>query len=372
MKDKFLALIGREKEHAVNGEEGRIIAKMNSLCDQDVIMALYEASNAGVKIDLIVRGICCLKTGIPGVSDNITVHSIVGNYLEHSRIYYFRNGGNEEFYLSSADWMPRNLERRVEILFPVEAAELTERLRHILDAELKDNLKAYFLQPDGSYAKLDKRGKVPFGSFPKQTPVNNTESEGKIMKWILASASPRRRELLTQVGLTFEVMVSDADENIEESLSPDELVKRLSLIKAAAVKEELSAKGADGDSAVIGADTVVFHKGEILGKPKDEEDAFRMLKSLSGDMHSVYTGVTILLGDETITFANETKVVFDTISDEEIKRYIASKEPMDKAGAYGIQGLGGEFVNSIEGEYANVVGFPIGEFCHILRERKLL
>ena len=192
------------------------------------------------------------------------------------------------------------------------------------------------------------------------------------MKWILASASPRRRELLTQVGLTFEVMVSDADENIEESLSPDELVKRLSLIKAAAVKEELSAKGADGDSAIIGADTVVFHKGEILGKPKDEEDAFRMLKSLSGDTHSVYTGVTILLGDETITFANETKVVFDTISDEEIKRYIASKEPMDKAGAYGIQGLGGAFVTSIEGEYANVVGFPIGEFCHILRERKLL
>ena len=192
------------------------------------------------------------------------------------------------------------------------------------------------------------------------------------MKWILASASPRRRELLTQVGLTFEVMVSDADENIEESLSPDELVKRLSLIKATAVKEELSAKGADGDSAVIGADTVVFHKGEILGKPKDEEDAFRMLKSLSGDTHSVYTGVTILLGDETITFANETKVVFDTISDEEIKRYIASKEPMDKAGAYGIQGLGGAFVTSIEGEYANVVGFPIGEFCHILRERKLL
>ena len=192
------------------------------------------------------------------------------------------------------------------------------------------------------------------------------------MKWILASASPRRRELLTQVGLTFEVMVSDADENIEESLSPDELVKRLSLIKAAAVKEELSAKGADGDSAVIGADTVVFHKGEILGKPKDEEDAFRMLESLSGDTHSVYTGVTILLGDETITFANETKVVFDAISDEEIKRYIASKEPMDKAGAYGIQGLGGAFVTSIEGEYANVVGFPIGEFCHILRERKLL
>lgn len=164
MKDKFLDLIGREKEHALNGEEGRIIAKMNSLCDQDVIMALYEASNAGVKIDLIVRGICCLKVGIPGVSDNIVVHSIVGNFLEHSRIYYFLNGGNEEFYLSSADWMPRNLERRVEILFPVEETALRERLRHILDAELKDNLKAYYMQPDGNYAKPDKRGKVTFGS----------------------------------------------------------------------------------------------------------------------------------------------------------------------------------------------------------------
>ncbi len=164
MKDKFLQLIAREKEHAINGEEGRIIAKMNSLCDQDIIMALYEASNAGVKIDLIVRGICCLKVGIPGISDNIIIHSIVGNFLEHSRIYYFKNGGNEEYYLSSADWMPRNLERRVEILFPVENTELTARLMHILSAELQDNLKAYILQPDGTYAKPDKRGKVPFGS----------------------------------------------------------------------------------------------------------------------------------------------------------------------------------------------------------------
>ncbi len=164
MKDKFLQLIAREKDHAINGEEGRIIAKMNSLCDQDIIMALYEASNAGVKIDLIVRGICCLKVGIPGISDNIIVHSIVGNFLEHSRIYYFKNGGDEEYYLSSADWMPRNLERRVEILFPVENTELTARLMHILSAELQDNLKAYILQPDGTYAKPDKRGKVPFGS----------------------------------------------------------------------------------------------------------------------------------------------------------------------------------------------------------------
>jgi polyphosphate kinase len=102
--------------------------------------------------------------GIPGVSENITVRSIVGNFLEHARVFYFENAGKPEMFCASADWMPRNLERRVEILFPVEAKELTERLRHILDTELRDNLKAYFLQPDGSYAKLDKRGKVPFGS----------------------------------------------------------------------------------------------------------------------------------------------------------------------------------------------------------------
>lgn len=192
------------------------------------------------------------------------------------------------------------------------------------------------------------------------------------MKWILASASPRRKELLSQIGLEFEIKVSDADENISESLLPDELVKRLSKIKATAVREELSAGSPEEETAIIGADTVVYLNGEILGKPKDEEDAFRMLRALSGATHSVFTGVTILLPGETITFANETKVTFDTLSDEEIRKYIASKEPMDKAGAYGIQGLGGAFVTSIEGEYANVVGFPIGEFSHILRERKLI
>lgn len=192
------------------------------------------------------------------------------------------------------------------------------------------------------------------------------------MKWILASASPRRKELLSQIGLEFEIKVSDADENISESLLPDELVKRLSKIKATAVREELSTGSPEEETAIIGADTVVYLNGEILGKPKDEEDAFRMLRALSGVSHSVFTGVTILLPGETITFANETKVTFDTLSDEEIRKYIASKEPMDKAGAYGIQGLGGAFVTSIEGEYANVVGFPIGEFSHILRERKLI
>ena len=120
LRDTFMRLIRRETEHARNHEPARIVAKMNSLCDKEIIAALYEASAAGVKIDLVIRGICCLKTGIPGISETIHVRSIVGNFLEHARIFYFRNGGNEEFYMGSADWMPRNLDKRVEIMFPVE------------------------------------------------------------------------------------------------------------------------------------------------------------------------------------------------------------------------------------------------------------
>ena len=135
------------------------MAKMNSLCDRDVIAALYEASAAGVKIELIVRGICCLKVGIPGVSENISVRSLVGTFLEHSRIFYFENAGKSEVYCGSADWMPRNLERRVEILFPVEDPKLKEKLIHILDVQLADTMKAQILLPDGSYEKVDRRGK---------------------------------------------------------------------------------------------------------------------------------------------------------------------------------------------------------------------
>ena len=164
LKDKFLYLIGREKKHAEEGRPARIIAKMNSLCDRDIIAALYAAGAAGVKIDLIVRGICCLKTGIKDISENITVRSIVGNFLEHSRIFYFENNDNYEIYCGSADWMPRNLERRVEILFPVDRPELKEELLHILQCQLKDNVKASVLQPDGSYEKVDKRGKSLFQS----------------------------------------------------------------------------------------------------------------------------------------------------------------------------------------------------------------
>jgi polyphosphate kinase len=161
LKDKFLELIGREKEFALKGQEAHIIAKMNSVCDADIIAALYEASSAGVRIDMIVRGICCLKTGIKGVSENITVRSIVGQFLEHSRILYFMNGGNEEVYMGSADWMPRNLEKRVEILFPVERSEIRQELKGYLMLQLRDNKKARIMQPDGTYKKQDVRGLSP-------------------------------------------------------------------------------------------------------------------------------------------------------------------------------------------------------------------
>lgn len=164
LKDKFLYLIDREKKYAQEGRPARIIAKMNSLCDRDIIAALYEASAVGVKIDLIVRGICCLRVGIPGISENITVRSIVGNFLEHSRIFYFENDENYEIYCGSADWMPRNLERRVEILFPVDRPKLKEELLHILQNQLEDNVKASVLQADGSYSKVDKRGRKLFNS----------------------------------------------------------------------------------------------------------------------------------------------------------------------------------------------------------------
>lgn len=161
MRNRFLHLIEMEAEHARKGQKAHIIAKMNSLCDQEIIAALYAASAAGVKIELIVRGICCLKTGIPGISENITVRSIVGNFLEHARIFYFYSNGQEEIYMGSADWMPRNLDKRVEIIFPVEDENIKKELMHILDVQLSDNTKAHLLQPDGSYIKPDRRGKTP-------------------------------------------------------------------------------------------------------------------------------------------------------------------------------------------------------------------
>ncbi|MCR5788601.1 MAG: RNA degradosome polyphosphate kinase [Lachnospiraceae bacterium] len=163
LKDRFLFLINRERDNALQGRKAKITAKFNSLVDQDIIRALYEASQAGVSIDLIVRGICCLRAGIPGVSETITVRSIVGMFLEHSRIYYFENAGSPEIYLSSADWMPRNLERRVELLFPIDSVPLQKRIIHILDVMLRDNVKAQVMQSDGTYKRPDKRGKEAVG-----------------------------------------------------------------------------------------------------------------------------------------------------------------------------------------------------------------
>ncbi len=159
LRKKFLFLIRREMEHAKAGKPAHLIAKMNSLCDPEIIAALYEASAAGVKIGLIVRGICCLRTGIPGISDNITVRSLVGTFLEHSRIFWFENGGQEEVYMGSADWMPRNLDKRVEIVFPVEDPDLKEEVKHFLAVQLADTVKARVLNADNTYERIDRRGK---------------------------------------------------------------------------------------------------------------------------------------------------------------------------------------------------------------------
>ncbi len=155
LAERCLGLIAREAEHARHGRPAYIVAKMNALLDKNIIMALYRASQAGVEIDLTVRGMCALRPGVRGVSDRIRVRSIVGRFLEHSRIFYFANGGQEEVYLSSADWMPRNLYERVEVMFPLKDALARERVRHeILDAYRADNLKSRILRKDGSYVRV--------------------------------------------------------------------------------------------------------------------------------------------------------------------------------------------------------------------------
>ncbi len=170
LAEKLLALIERESEHARAGRPARIIAKMNALLDKKVILALYQASQAGVDVDLLVRGICALRPGVRGVSDRIKVRSIVGRFLEHSRIYYFGNGGDEEVYIGSADWMPRNLYERVEVLTPLKDSMARERVHHeILDAYLADNMKTRILSKDGSYHRVwqtpgKRGGKAPFGA----------------------------------------------------------------------------------------------------------------------------------------------------------------------------------------------------------------
>ena len=154
LKDKLFELIEREAEHARAGRPARIIAKMNSLSNQEMVDALYAASQAGVKIELIIRGVCCLRPGVPGISENITVRSIVDRFLEHSRIYYFENGGLVDVYLSSADWMTRNLTRRIELMCPVLDPEMKKMMIQILNVTLHDNVKARELMPNGMYSRI--------------------------------------------------------------------------------------------------------------------------------------------------------------------------------------------------------------------------
>jgi polyphosphate kinase len=170
MRARLQALIEREIAHARAGREAQIVIKVNSLVDDRIIRLLYEASQAGVSIDLLVRGICCLRPGIPSISERIRVRSVVGRFLEHSRILYFRNGGEHDLYLGSADLMPRNIDRRVEVIFPVQSAALRTRIREgILAAYLADNVKARVMAWDGTYQRC-----AP-GPGPSAAPAVNAQ-----------------------------------------------------------------------------------------------------------------------------------------------------------------------------------------------------
>ena len=183
------------------------------------------------------------------------------------------------------------------------------------------------------------------------------------MKIILASKSPRRKEILETMGVQFEIDVADVDESVDACLSPVEAVCEISKRKAQKIAER---HGDDG--IVISADTVVVIDGKIIGKPKDKEDAFCILKNLSGRTHQVYTGFTVCGNGKTKTDFEVTKVHFKELCDDDIRRYVATGEPMDKAGAYGIQQKGNLFVDYIHGDYYNVVGFPISKICVTIRE----
>lgn len=193
------------------------------------------------------------------------------------------------------------------------------------------------------------------------------------MKFILASASPRRKELLEQIGMEFEVRVSEAEE-VTEATEPAEYVMDLSFLKAEDVAGKIpvmyDARGVNQDFVVIGSDTVVATDGEILGKPKDKEDARRMITMLSGKTHQVYTGVTLMIfKDERMhreTFYEKTDVTFYEMTEKQIEDYISGTEPYDKAGAYAIQGLCSAYIKGINGDYASVVGLPVSRICHEL------
>lgn len=184
------------------------------------------------------------------------------------------------------------------------------------------------------------------------------------MKYILASKSPRRKELLEQIDIIPEIIVSEADENINEN-DPVEMVKALSMIKAKAVYDSLDIM--DTEYVVIGADTIVCYEGKIMGKPHSKDEAYTMIKQIEGKVHSVYTGFTLLFGDgRIINDYSETKVYVYSMSDSQINDYISTDEPYDKAGAYGIQGLFGRYVERIDGDYNNVVGLPVSKIMQYI------
>ncbi len=178
---------------------------------------------------------------------------------------------------------------------------------------------------------------------------------------ILASASPRRKELLSLAGFEFEVITADIDEVLDPNLAPHELVMSLASQKAGAVAAEYP------DKTVIGSDTVVVLDGKVLGKPHSEDEAVQMLKALSGNTHEVFTGVCLRKGNKEHCFYERTAVTFYPLEDELIEQYVASGEPMDKAGSYGIQGKGCVLVKGIDGDYFNVVGFPVARFCREIK-----
>lgn len=181
-------------------------------------------------------------------------------------------------------------------------------------------------------------------------------------RFILASASPRRKEILSNAGFDFEVIVSDADENISEDMTPEKTVEELAKRKALSVWES------NKDAVVFGCDTVVAVDGKILGKPADDEDAFNMLRMLSGKVHTVSTGVCICSAEKLTVFSNTTRVEVYSLSDETIKSYIATGECRDKAGAYGIQGYGRVLVKEIKGDYFSVMGLPVSQASRVLAE----
>ncbi|MFS0839896.1 Maf family protein [Paenibacillus sp. 1P03SA] len=188
------------------------------------------------------------------------------------------------------------------------------------------------------------------------------------IKLILASSSPRRRELLKGMGLDFEIISSDADETVEESLSPREIVETLAVRKAEAVTAALPGSYAPDRTVIIGSDTIVVLDGEVLGKPKDEGDALRMLSALQGRTHEVYSGVACLSADRSSISVRHrrTKVTMKPMDEERILRYIATGEPSDKAGSYAIQGIGATLIEGIEGDYFNVVGLPVSLLSEML------